>query len=129
MNELQFVLPVAGVVPLEFTPVVPGMNAQMLDRGLRIVVQMIDSNGLPVNIHTATTKLIKLQKPSGVKVDIPAAFVTNGYDGKLYFTTTNLVPPLDQAGIWFVQSKIVMGTVAKSTHLGSFEVLANIDNV
>lgn len=126
MNDMEFVLKLAGALPTDFNTVFPAMACRVADEGVRVIVQVVDSAGNPVNIRNADKKLIKLMKPSSVTCDIVASLLTNGYDGRMYFSSTELKPPFDQAGVWFIQAEIAIDSVQQSTKWGCFTVQPNI---
>lgn len=62
---------------------------------LRISVK---ENGAPFNAGSATTKTLKLAKPSGTVVERTPVFETTGVDGVLLYTT--IAGDLDESGPW-----------------------------
>lgn len=128
MADLSFVLQLAGPVTVDFTAIYPSMVCRYLDSGVRVIVQILDANRQPAVIRDATRLRIKLMKPDGTVYDAVPAFLTNGYDGKIYFTSSNTVPPFNEAGTWFIQAEVTIGSVQLSTEWGSFAVEGNIDN-
>lgn len=127
MSDMHFVLKLAGATPDDFSRVLPGMVCRMGDEGVRAVAQMVDADGNPVNLHGASNLKLKFLKPSGATYDATAVFLTNGYDGRLYFKSTDVLPPFDQVGVWFLQAKVTVGGVRQSTDWGGFTVQPNID--
>lgn len=112
--------------PPPMTELYPADGAQVGDVGIQIIVQVIDQDGDILDIGDASALKIKLQKPDGTAVDKGAALLTDGSDGKMYYTTqTN---DLDQAGIWQVQGKLTLSGTPKSTRVASMVVAANVDN-
>ena len=71
------------------------------DVGTSIELTVTETN-LPMNIANASVKQIKLRKPNGAVVTKPAAFVTNGTDGKLCYVTVQ--GDLDASGLWRAQA-------------------------
>lgn len=127
MSDMIFMLQLAGAAPQDFSQVFPSMLCRVADQGVRVIIAVVDSNGDPVNLHGATKKMIKLQKPDGTAVDVAGSFLTNGFDGKIYFTSSVSVPPFSPDGVWFVQAEVVVGGVQQSTRWGCFTVQPNID--
>lgn len=128
MSDLNFVLQLAGPVSVDFTRVFPSMVCRVADQGVRVIVQVVDSTGAPVNLRDATALKMKFLKPDGSKYDGVPVFLTNGFDGRIVITSTVSVPPFDQSGQWFLQAEVVISSVKQSTEWGSFEVEDNIDN-
>ena len=64
-----------------------------------------------VDVSTATAKQIKLVKPSGASILDDAAFVTDGTDGKIKYTT--LLNDLDEIGKWYAQAIITFSATKK----------------
>lgn len=128
MSDMNFVLQLAGGIPTDFSRVFPNMVCRVGDQGVRTIVQVVDSNGDPANLHGASKLLIKLLKPSAGTYDAAAVPLTNGYDGKIYFTSSALVPPFDQSGVWFLQAEVTVAGVQQSTKWGCFNVQKNIDS-
>lgn len=127
MSDMTFVLALAGPAPISFDAIPISMNCRVGDQGVRTIVQVIDSAGQPVNLRDATKLLIKFLKPSGDTYDAIASFLTNGFDGRIYFTSTSGAPPFDEFGTWFVQVEAAINSVQQSTKWGSFNVEQNID--
>jgi hypothetical protein len=127
MSDMIFLLQLAGRAPTDFAQVFPSMVCRVADQGVRAIVQVVDSAGAPVNLHGASKKLIKLMRPSGATYDAAALFLTNGFDGRIYFASSATVPPFDQAGVWFLQAEVTVDSVQQSTKWGSFAVQPNID--
>lgn len=127
MSDMTFVLPLAGAAPTDFASIPPTMICRVGDEGVRVIVQVVDSNGEAVNLRGATKLLIKLLKPGGTTYDAAASFLTNGFDGRIVFTSTGSIPPFDQSGVWFLQVEAAISSIQQSTKWGSFTVEANID--
>lgn len=128
MSDLNFVLQLAGPVKTDFSTVFPTMVCRVGDQGVRVIVQIVDSSGEPVNLRDATTLKMKFLKPDGSKYDGTPVFLTNGYDGKIVITSTGSIPPFDQSGQWFLQAEAMISSIKQSTEWGAFEVEDNIDN-
>lgn len=112
--------------PLPMTDLYPEDGAQVGDVGLQIIVQVLDQNGAVIDIGGAVALKIKLLKPDGTTLDKTASFLTDGSDGKIYYTT--IVGDLNQAGLWQVQGKLTLDGTAKSTRLAGMIVAENVDN-
>jgi len=128
MSDLNFVLQLAGPVKQDFSSVFPTMVCRVGDEGVRVIVQIVDSNGEAVNLRDASVLKMKFLKPGGQKYDGTPVFLTNGFDGKIVVTSSNTVPPFDQSGQWFLQAEAMISSIKQSTEWGAFEVEDNIDN-
>jgi hypothetical protein len=84
----------------------------------------ISDAGTAVDLSSATTKEIVLQKPDGTTAHKAAAFVTSGADGKLKYTT--VANDLDQAGAWLIQAHVVLSTGEWRSEVDGFEVYGNL---
>jgi hypothetical protein len=85
----------------------------------------IANNGTAIDISTCTVKEIIFQDPYGVYKTKTATFETDGSDGMIYWTTTN-VEDLDKVGKWKIQAKITMSGTWH-TEWETFDVFSNID--
>jgi len=79
------------------------------DEGTILEVTVYDCNEgseQPLNIGSASVKNIILKKPDGTEITIPAAFVTDGTDGKL-----QVIPSpgtIDVPGAWSIKAYLEM---------------------
>lgn len=129
MNEISFVLPIAGAITSAFTAVRPSQKCQANDQGVTVVIQVVDSAGNPVNLRTATLKSILTLRPSGSAMPVAAGLYTNGFDGKMSFSSDDIVPygnGLSEVGTWQVQGKITIAGDTVFTTVGAFSVGQNI---
>lgn len=81
------------------------------DVGTVFELAIVDTAGTAIDVSTASTKYIYFQDPSGNKVRQTAAFVSDGADGKIKYTT--IAGDIDEAGNWGVQGYV-------ETSLGKF---------
>ena len=130
VNEMDFALQLAGPVPTTFLPPYPTQQCQAAVQGVSIVIQVLDTNGNPVSLRAVTGMKLVTVRPNGVIVENPAAFYTNGLDGKMSIVSSASVPAgtgLDQAGIWYTQGRYVDSDGhTQFTTVGSFSVIANL---
>lgn len=84
----------------------------------------VQENGVALNISTATTKQILLRKPDGTVLTKSAAFVTNGTDGKISYTT--IAGDLSSEGQWKIQAYIVLTTGSWHSDAQRFDVFPNL---
>jgi len=102
-----------------------GLQAcQQGDVGVAIIVSVVDQDGDPVDLHTATSLIIRLGAPDGTAVDKTAIFVSDGSDGQIVYTT--VAEDLDQAGEYEIQGIVTMGGATKSTAVSTLQVLENV---
>lgn len=127
MSDINLTLQLAGPRAMTFFPVTPQQSIRVGDQGIRVVASIVDGDGEAVNIRAATTMTMKLLQPDDSADDIAGLLLSNGADGKVYFLSSDTVPPFDQAGEWQLQVKLVIGGVTQSTKWGSFTVEPNID--
>ena len=100
-------------------------TCQLGDVGVALVVQIVDPEGAIINISAATNMKIKVRMPDGTSKNFTAVLYTNGSDGKMLYTT--LAGDLGQAGTYAIQGKLSVGGGLKSSFVGTFDVLDNIN--
>lgn len=93
------------------------------DIGVQFILTITeDSSALDISL--ATTKEIIIQTPSGTSTTYTATFLTDGTDGKIYYTSVD--GDLDNIGQHKIQAKVVLsGGTYKST-IEKFKVKANL---
>lgn len=129
MNAMLFQLSLPGPIAQDFVPPLPSQQCQATDQGVSIVVQVIDTNGNPVNMRVASPLRIIVVRPSGNIAEVPANLYTNGLDGQIFFETGATTPygaGLNEAGTWQVQGKFTISGETIFTTIGAFMVLANL---
>jgi hypothetical protein len=103
---------------------------------IQLIVEFIDpiataANGnvpVPLDISGATDLLVCLLYPDTVTSEnFDAAFLTDGTDGKIAYTTTYNTD-LIELGLFQIQGKATLGSVPILTNVGYFQVLPNTDN-
>ena len=82
-------------------------NLRLNDVGTTITLTVSES-GVVVNISSASTKQIKIVKPSGEVVTRAGTFTTSGADGRLY--TTIQSGDLDEIGTYEASMYLVLGS-------------------
>jgi hypothetical protein len=85
-----------------------------------VITALCHDGGVPVNISSASTKIIKLQDPGGNTTDKTAEFGTNGSDGILIYTT--ITGDLDEEGEWILQAQVVLDTGQRTFDKRRFHV-------
>lgn len=83
-----------------------------------------DPNGQVVNLQAYSTLELLFRDPDGVDRVKPAAFSTDGTDGRLQYTTVD--GDLDRAGTWRIQAHVASATEDHYTEVGTFRVEANL---
>lgn len=129
MSALIFPLQLAGPVSPLFTPVLPTKRCQATDQGLSVVVQVLGSDGNPVNLRLASAFSIITVRPSGVSIETKAVYTTNGLDGQMQYTSAVDAPlgtGIDEVGVWRVQGKIRVSGSTQFTAIGAFSVGGNL---
>ena len=82
----------------------PANEIHLNDVGTKFLVTIKDGSSA-VNISSASTKEIIIQKPSGTKITATATFDSDGTDGKIYYVT--VADDLDEAGSYKLQGKVM----------------------
>lgn len=120
MTDLEFPLNLAGPKRHTFQDPTTTLACRVDDQGVRLIVQVLDGDNLPVNIRAATGLLIKVQFPDGTGKEYTGVLLTNGTDGRVYYAT---VPnDLNQAGLFEIQAQITMAGNIQTTARGKFWV-------
>lgn len=74
--------------------------------GQRHVIIVHDEDDAVLDLSTATAKAIVFEDPDGNQTEEPAAFVTDGTDGRIYYRVTNGDAVDDEAGRWKCWAKV-----------------------
>lgn len=85
----------------------------------------VKDGAVAVDISTATTKEVKLDKPDNTTVTKAVTFKTTGVDGVVRWASA-LATDLDQAGEWVAQVHIVMPTGEWRSDWYTFRVYPNL---
>lgn len=101
-------------------------RCQQYITGLNLQVQVLDSDGNPLDISSATQIKYKIGLPDGTSIDRLGSFVTSGVDGNVNYVT--LFGDLAEPGLCTIQIEVVMPTGIFPTSKGYFWVLGNVDN-
>ena len=94
------------------------------DIGTVIELTIKDQDDSAVDVSGASTKQFVFRKPGGTAVVKTAAFVTDGTDGKLKYTT--VTDDLDTAGDWQVQAFVDFGSTEWRSDIKNFMVHPNL---
>lgn len=123
---MEFPLGLVGPFDGHFEDPLNFQSAQVADAGVRLIVQVLNPDGTPVNVAPADELLIKLLNPDGTTQDLPARILNAGDDGRIYYDTA--IADFAEAGLYRIQGFINMGGSPKATRLGQFIVNENVDN-
>jgi hypothetical protein len=93
------------------------------DVGTQLVVTVKD-NTTVVDISSATAKYLTLKKPDGTSLQKSTAFVTDGTDGQMQYTTVS--GDLSICGSWKMQGKVEITSGDFNTDITSFKVYRNL---
>lgn len=99
-------------------------EAHVDDVGTEVRLNVTDG-GVPVDLTGATELTIRLRKPSGATVDKPAFLVGAATDGVINCYTA--AGDLDEAGIYFVQARIVLAAWSGHSEKRQLRVHENVD--
>jgi len=99
-------------------------SCQKGDVGIELIVQIVDPDGDSLNVQSATSMIIRLGGPDGTSEDFTAAFLTDGSDGQIVYTTQS--GDLDEVGQYTIQGIITIDGAIKSTTVSVLQVLDNI---
>lgn len=109
---------------MDFTQ--PNQSCQVGDVAVVLVVQIVDQFGTVIDVSAATNMVIKLGMPDGTSKNLTAVLYTNGTDGKIKYTT--ITGDLGQVGAYRIQGKLNVAGGLKSSFVGAFSVLDNIND-
>jgi len=98
-------------------------NIQVGATNLLITLE-IKEGYAPLNISSATTKNIIIEKPDDTIITTTGSFITDGSDGLLYYRTS--ATDINQAGIYNVQAYLVMPDFTGYSTPVSFTAYANL---
>jgi hypothetical protein len=101
------------------------MDAEIhkLDTGTALVIAVVDEEGDPVDVSSAT-KTVYLKKPTGAVLEKAGVNDTTGTDGLMKYVTQS--GDLDTLGSWEIQGKVVIGSAEWRTKVGQFVVHPNL---
>lgn len=123
--DLDFSLKVGGHASIEFDDPTLYLEVQQDNGDTRLIIECIGPDDEPVDVSRASFLGMKIKYPDLTSADVNAAFLTDGTDGKITFTTGNLT--LDQAGYYYVQALLEIGNKRKTTRWGTLRVLEDIN--
>lgn len=102
------------------------LHLEDIGTSIRITVEDTDEscNRVIVDLSSASVRQIIFRKPSGTKLTVTGALVTDGTDGKIEYITE--AGDLDEVGEWKVQVYLVFPTGGWRSEIGTFRVNANL---
>lgn len=77
-----------------------------------------------VDVSASTSKVIKFMDPYGVVTSHSAAFVTDGTDGKIKYTT--IAGDLTPSGLWRLQAVVGFSNGTWNSDIKEFQVFPNL---
>lgn len=120
---LAFTLPLAGPVPSDLELDAP-QSCQNSVPNVVLQVTVVDQDEQPIDVSAATSLQFWLRAPDGSPRPVPAAFASNGLDGKIQYVTS--AEDLPEAGRWSLQAQLTFQTQVLLTRWASFRAKANI---
>lgn len=99
-------------------------NIHQNDIGTVFKLTIKDSNGNVVDISSASVKQVVFKKPDLTTVTKNCNFLTDGTDGIVTYTVAS--GDLDVAGIWMLQTYVVISGDEFRSNIISFKVHRNI---
>ncbi len=105
----------------------PNQSCQLGDTGVALILQIVTADGDIIDISAATDMKIKLRMPDDTAKNFTAVLYTNGADGKMLYTTLPL--DLNQAGTYQIQGKLNVSGGPKSSYIGTFDVIDNLNTL
>lgn len=93
------------------------------DIGTQFIITVKEDDSI-VDISSASSIIIYLKKPNGVSYEKYGSFVTDGTDGKLFYTS--VYGDFDAPGLYKLQAKLTMGGSTYHSNLETFKVYCNI---
>lgn len=114
-------------------------DIRLYDDGTEFIVEFVecDSSGLapvmvPIDISGASVRKIIFEKPDGAVLKVDAAFVTDGTDGKIKYSSVGdpeaQTGDLDQEGKWRIQGRVELPGGTWTSTIGTFRVKALLDD-
>ena len=101
----------------------PANEIHLNDVGTKFLVTITDGSSA-VDVSSASTKQIIIQKPSGTKITGTATFNSDGTDGKIHYVA--IADDLDEAGSYKLQGKVIISDGTFYTDITSFKVYRNL---
>ena len=95
----------------------------MNDIGTQFILTIKDQDGAVVNLASSLTKEIIFLKPDLSSHTKTASFVTDGSDGKIYYTAAS--GDIEQDGFWRIQGRVTFASGSWSTNTTQFIVYPN----
>lgn len=127
MLPISFYLQIGGPVSIEFTTPEALQNFQACNSGVQVTAYILDQLANPLNISSASATYLLFLRPDGTSFNRIANFVTNGYDGGIYYLTTE--SDFTQVGNWQLQASFSLAGDLKTTRWSSFQVASNINSL
>ena len=94
------------------------------DFGSIFRITLTDSDGVAIDVSSATTKQILLEDPDGTATTKVAVFFTDGSDGIIQWVATAGVLLIQ--GLWKIQGRVITAGFQYSSVKGSFRLGTNL---
>jgi hypothetical protein len=99
-------------------------NPRVGDTGTVFRLTVRDQDGVIVDLSAATSKTLAFGRPDGTSFSRTAAFLTDGTDGIIQYTTSG--SDLDQVGPWLVEGHVSLPSGSWGTTQGQFLVSSRL---
>ena len=90
------------------------------DVGTVFLATIKDQDGVVVDVSTAAVRQMRFKKPDGTLLTKTAVLVTDGTNGQVKYTA--IVGDIDQAGEWFTDGYVEIGSGKWSSDVETFTV-------
>jgi hypothetical protein len=93
------------------------------DVGTQFISTVYNQDSSVLDVSPATTITFRIESPSNVSLDVVGSLYTDGTDGKVLYTNTDI---FDESGTWFYQVILVFPSGTWSTNVVPFTVYSNL---
>lgn len=99
-------------------------NLHVADVGTVLEATILDQAGTIVNLSTATVKQLWFGRPDNTVLQKPAAFSTDGTDGKIRYTLAS--GDFMSPGVWTMQGYVSLPAGSWHSDIVQFTVVGNL---
>ena len=93
------------------------------DIGSQFISTIYNQDSSILNVSSVVTITFRIKSPSNVSLDVSGSLYTDGTDGKVLYTATDI---FDEAGIWNYQVILTFASGTWSTNIIPFTVYSNL---
>jgi hypothetical protein len=93
------------------------------DIGTQLIMTVKD-DGVVVDISSASVLNVIIKKPSGQSYTKTGVVLTDGTDGKMYYTSIS--GDFDAPGLYKIQGRVILNDSIYYTSISSFKVYCNL---